>query len=286
MSAAAKPASYPGGKAGDGVYQKIISLMPPHRVYIEAFLGGGAILRHKRPAEINIGIEIDAAVIASRWTDHGRPDLAVYNLDARTFFDSLLFDRTLAGETLIYADPPYLRSVRSDKRPLYDFELMAESEHVELLEDLKRLPAMVMVSGYDSELYNDLLAGWRKVQFTGVSRGGPRIETVWMNFNKPAELHDYSFLGNDYRERQDIRRKKARWTARLENMPPQHRYAMFDAIERYKAANRPAAAPAPAPLPARDNFTAPRSAVSPVRSTTPARTPLLDRLKEAAQTNV
>ena len=42
--------SYPGGKAAPGTFQKIINLMPPHEVYIEPFLGGGAILRKKLPA--------------------------------------------------------------------------------------------------------------------------------------------------------------------------------------------------------------------------------------------
>lgn len=57
--------SYPGGKAGPGVYQQIINQMPPHDVYIEAFLGAGAIMRRKRPAGLNIGIEADAGVIAN-----------------------------------------------------------------------------------------------------------------------------------------------------------------------------------------------------------------------------
>lgn len=55
---------YPGGKSGAGVYQKIINLMPPHQVYIEPFLGGGSVLRRKRPAQHNIGIDLDPAVIA------------------------------------------------------------------------------------------------------------------------------------------------------------------------------------------------------------------------------
>jgi hypothetical protein len=33
--------TYPGGKGGAGVYQMIINQIPPHRVYIEPFLGGG-----------------------------------------------------------------------------------------------------------------------------------------------------------------------------------------------------------------------------------------------------
>ncbi|MCZ4283118.1 hypothetical protein O4H49_20200 [Kiloniella laminariae] len=33
-----KHMSYPGGKGGAGVYQKIINIMPPHKTYIEGFL--------------------------------------------------------------------------------------------------------------------------------------------------------------------------------------------------------------------------------------------------------
>ena len=55
--------TYPGGKNAPGVYQTIINLMPPHAVYIEPFLGSGAILRLKRPARINIGIDTDPQVI-------------------------------------------------------------------------------------------------------------------------------------------------------------------------------------------------------------------------------
>jgi DNA adenine methylase len=50
---------YPGGKNGAGVYQTIINLMPPHDVYIEPFLGGGAIMRQKRPALLNIGLDLE-----------------------------------------------------------------------------------------------------------------------------------------------------------------------------------------------------------------------------------
>ncbi|HXJ73601.1 MAG TPA: hypothetical protein VNM37_12130, partial [Candidatus Dormibacteraeota bacterium] len=55
--------SYPGGKNGAGVYQRIISMMPPHQVYIEPFLGGGAIARLKRPAPVNIAMDLYAPAV-------------------------------------------------------------------------------------------------------------------------------------------------------------------------------------------------------------------------------
>ena len=49
--------NYLGAKGGSGVYQTIINLMPPHKVYVEAFLGTGTIMKKKAPAEFNIGID-------------------------------------------------------------------------------------------------------------------------------------------------------------------------------------------------------------------------------------
>ena len=56
---------YPGGKNGAGTYQRLINLMPPHEVYIETHLGSGALLRRKRPAKKNVGIDLDPLVIES-----------------------------------------------------------------------------------------------------------------------------------------------------------------------------------------------------------------------------
>jgi site-specific DNA-adenine methylase len=37
--------------------------MPPHRVYAEPFLGGGAVMCAKRPASLNIGIDQDPEAV-------------------------------------------------------------------------------------------------------------------------------------------------------------------------------------------------------------------------------
>src|SRR6266545_8384740 len=51
-----------GGKGGAGVWQRIISEMPTHNLYIEAFAGSAQVLRHKRLAGSTIAIDSDPAV--------------------------------------------------------------------------------------------------------------------------------------------------------------------------------------------------------------------------------
>src|SRR3972149_1137655 len=59
-------ATYPGGKNSPGVWQRIISEMPPHDHYVELFAGSGAIIRRKRPASgLNYAVDVDPAVVAA-----------------------------------------------------------------------------------------------------------------------------------------------------------------------------------------------------------------------------
>ena len=83
-------------------------------------------------------------------------------------------------DVFIYADPPYLHSTR--KNYLYKHE-MEDQDHIELLKVLAEHPGKVLLSGYDNELYNDMLPGWRKAQKkTQAEAGIPRVETLWMNY--------------------------------------------------------------------------------------------------------
>ena len=44
-------------------------------------------------------------------------------------------------------------------------------------------PGKVLLSGYDNDLYNQMLIGWRKVsKKTQAEAGIPRVETLWMNY--------------------------------------------------------------------------------------------------------
>jgi DNA adenine methylase len=83
----------------------------------------------------------------------------------------------------IYADPPYVRSTRSGR--IYAIE-MIDQDHIELLEILKNHKGKVMISGYESELYNDLLQGWHIEKLMAKCEGGQeRREILWMNY-EPA----------------------------------------------------------------------------------------------------
>ncbi len=357
---------YPGGKAGSGVCHRIINLMPPHQVYIEPFLGDGAVMRAKRAARLNIGLDLDpkspglawlatlaekngarspdpiaksgaaAGIVRSRvagsgesrrypsspttsgsgiaangggvlrdrvtpgmagqacnaWNggaglgtaspspargpgasarlarvDRGKlltsPDLAssaerAGNDEPGSAYPSplagngkqslhggngeaadyrfgcldgieLLRVYPFTGTELVYCDPPYLMSTRSGRR-LYAHE-MTDVDHRRFLRVIQGLPCMVMVSGYWSRLYADAFTSWNSIHFEAMTRAGhTATEWVWFNFPEPTVLHDDRYLGEGFRKREQLKRKKLRWLTRLRAMPMLDRQALLSAI--------------------------------------------------------
>jgi DNA adenine methylase len=84
-------------------------------------------------------------------------------------------------KVLIYADPPYMHSTRTARGKAYRHE-MTDADHAELLYALKEHKGPVLLSGYDSELYSDLLGDWHKeTRATTAERGVGRTECLWIN---------------------------------------------------------------------------------------------------------
>jgi DNA adenine methylase len=222
---------YPGGKGK--CFQQLINLMPPHAVYIESHLGGGAVLRHKRPAKVNIGIDIDPCVI-QRWQVRHPTACTLINADAAIFLQNYSYQ----GNELIYADPPYVRSLRRKAR-IYRYEYDTD-KHIELLQTLKLSACQVMLSGYDGELYASELRHWRKFSFPVQSHVGPRTECVWLNFDPPRELHDGSYLGSTFRERQTVRRRQLRLLQKFDRMQLEERSHLLGLLNtRYQMGDLP-----------------------------------------------
>jgi len=218
--------SYPGGKGGSGVFQNIINHMPPHRCYIEPFLGSGIIMRMKKPASCSIGIDADPTVIKN-FQRFQVPSLKLIRGDALNF----LSDYNFAGDELVYLDPPYPLAVRSCKKRIYALEFSSTAAHLELLSIIKKIPAAVIISSYFSDLYNLELSSWTKFNFQTTNRRGTRTsEYLWMNFPQPTELHSYAFLGDNFRERERITRRRIRWTKRLRSLPALERAALLHAL--------------------------------------------------------
>lgn len=88
-------------------------------------------------------------------------------------------------ETLHYVDPPYVFDTRSDLRKDYRHEL-TDDDHVELADFLKELQGMVILSGYRSELYDNLFGDWVRYDRAARADGAKsRTECLWLSCSPP-----------------------------------------------------------------------------------------------------
>lgn len=96
--------------------------------------------------------------------------------------------------TFFYLDPPYLHATRASTT-VYGMDgehEMTEAQHEELLQLITgqdwQPQSKFMLSGYNSDLYESYLNGWRKVEFdrANSAAGGKTkrrmTECVWMNY--------------------------------------------------------------------------------------------------------
>lgn len=215
----------PGWERCAGTTQKIINKFPPHTRYAELCLGSGKILNAKKPAAENYGVEINESTIA-KFTYPA--DATIINQDAITWIKENW--NILTPETLVYVDPPYPMESRRSQLPLYDFE-MTDQQHIDLLELLLSMPAMVAISTYKNDLYAQMLKGWTVYTFESNTRQGLATEYLYMNYPDPVELHEYTYLGKDFTDRQRIKRKVDSHVKKLRALPPLERKAIIQALK-------------------------------------------------------
>lgn len=240
------PVSYYGSKARLAPW--IVSMFPPHHVYVEPFAGSAAVLFAKDRAVHEIINDVDRGVVTfmRALRDHpeeletlcrltpysrdeyddawpipdGAPDLERARLwwvrstqafgqvakrntgwsvsiqrgsnNARSVYNRIErfaeAAERLAGVTIEnrdalevitrydhrraihYVDPPYLAETRSalagGKRPNGDYlhEFKEIDQHRALAEVLGRCDGLVLLSGYDHPLYEELFAGWCRTE--------------------------------------------------------------------------------------------------------------------------
>lgn len=261
-----KVLKWPGTKWS--IADKIVELMPKHSIYLEPFLGSGAVFFTKIPCNTEILNDLDGEIVnlfkcirdnpeelarAVQFTPYSREEYkGSYNRSgtdierARQFLirsnmaragmqyyssswrhagpvlgatckqrvtgdwnripdrileatsrlkdaeientDALeLIKKYNRSDCLIYVDPPYLLSTRRQR--YYNVEMTDEEEHEKLIEVLKKHSGPVLLSGYDSDLYNELLRGWdRKEISSQAEQGKARTEVIWTNFEIDKQI--------------------------------------------------------------------------------------------------
>lgn len=98
-----------------------------------------------------------------------------------------VIDRHDAPGTLFFVDPPYMHETRAMAGNRTYRHEMAEHDHRDLLDRLVRVEGFVVLSGYLTEIYEEILvhAGWERFsRAAGISgnRGTVmRMECVWIN---------------------------------------------------------------------------------------------------------
>lgn len=102
--------------------------------------------------------------------------------------------------TLFYVDPPYVKSVRSEgSRSRYEHE-MNDADHRRLADVLHQIQGMVVLSGYDSRLYQELFGDWRCFSKTTTTNGNstateyvwvsPKVDGQWQAYREQLQAHE------------------------------------------------------------------------------------------------
>jgi DNA adenine methylase len=115
-----------------------------------------------------------------------RSNFQITNLDYLECIDKIVFPKAF-----FYCDPPYVAESRKSFND-YKFEF-SQADHICLSDKLHSIDALAMVSGYNSELYNDLYHDWTKITFpTKLNniRSGEVTEIIWINYDIKKTLFD------------------------------------------------------------------------------------------------
>ncbi len=90
--------------------------------------------------------------------------------------------------TLLYVDPPYLRSSRTDLH--YECEFARPEQHKQLLQLCREHTGPCIVSSYDNALYNEELSGWGKRSMkTQTNCAGTATEVLYLNAACTREIN-------------------------------------------------------------------------------------------------
>lgn len=161
------------------------------RLAIRAQMGFGSAGATKGRTGFRIDTERSGSTAQQHWAQypeglaHIGERFSGVLIENRPAIETMLAHDT--PQTLHFVDPPYPHSTRvrgKGKERYYRFEL-SDAEHGELIEAVRGLRGMVVLSTYPNTLYEAKLTGWRAHYTTSrisAGRGGAvRTEVAWLN---------------------------------------------------------------------------------------------------------
>lgn len=114
---------------------------------------------------------------------HRLRNVVIENTDANN-----IIKQHARPDTLFYLDPPYTLDSRVNSDSYGEYE-MTLKEHERLLTTIRKTEGMFVLSGYDNELYSDMLGDWSVYKKTTAVSGGTksgavlRTESLWLSPN-------------------------------------------------------------------------------------------------------
>ncbi|MEI9804071.1 MAG: DNA adenine methylase [Pseudolabrys sp.] len=178
------------------------------RLIIRAFMGHGSDAHAAKASGFRANSNKSGSTPAHDWVNYPTAlhktveRLRGVVVECRNAVD--IMQRHDGRETLHYVDPPYLPETRSWQKTgkgsgNYTHELSPD-DHARLLELLKTLVGMVVLSGYPSPLYDDALPDWRRIEIGAHADGAlDRTEVIWIN---PACAAALDREGKAFKQRQ------------------------------------------------------------------------------------
>lgn len=218
--------NYPGRKGAAGQWQKILEQIPRCKLFIDAMTGSGVVssLVEKSGCDVVLN-DIDEVTLSKIQITGDR--VTVHNFD---FTELLMLYDNSSAERVFYFDPPYMKETRSYQPDIYRYDWNSEQQHADFLKCVKQSGCPVIISHYPCELYDETLKGWRVVQYNAMTRAGLRVENLYMNFPQPGLLQCPGVVGDNFTDRQRIKRKVARIVDRLKNERAQDRAAILSSV--------------------------------------------------------
>lgn len=208
-------AGYPGCKSISGFHQMLINNIPAHAEYHELCAGSGyigKILYNARPDSKYFLYDIVPEVV-EKFKVH-RENFIYTCRDGIEVLREI--KERSCKEIFTYVDPPYLMNERRNGRKYYKKE-WSDNDHIDFLHSAKELKSPMMISGYESSLYNEILQTWSKLSIVAATRKGVVKECVWLNYDpEKTPLHTYDFLGEDFTDRQRIKRRYIQMVKKFE----------------------------------------------------------------------